>query len=368
MGNLLDNIEEVLLMGAGPSCVPPEVYAALGRRTLGHLDPYFLTIADELKSLIRRIMNTENDFAIAVSGTGSAGMEASFANLVEPGDRVLVVINGLFGVRMAEVATRLGGRVDKLEFPWGSPIVLEEVEKRLSSDSYGVVAVVHGETATGVQNPVAQIGAMLKGRETLYIVDTVTTLAGIKVAMDDWNCDALYSCTQKCVSCPPGLSPLSFSPKAMAKVKGRKTKVPNWYLDLGLISDYWGRNRVYHHTAPINMIYGLYQSLNMFFDEGPENVHGRHMRAHERLVSGLEGLGLKMFVEKPHRLPTLNVVCVPDGVDELAVRKRLRSEFKIEISGSLGPLAGHTWRIGLLGHSARVENVERLLDALRQVL
>ncbi len=368
MGNLLDNIDEVLLMGAGPTCVPPAVYAALGRRTLGHLDPYFLAIADELKTLLRRVMNTENDFAIAVSGTGSAGMEASFANLVEPGDRVLVVINGLFSVRMSEVAARLGGRVDKLEFPWGQPINLEEVEKQVSRDSYDVVAVVHGETSTGVQNPVARIGAMLKGRETLYIVDTVTTLAGVKVAMDDWSCDALYSCTQKCVSCPPGLSPLSFSPKAMTKVKGRKTKVPNWYLDLGLIADYWGRNRVYHHTAPINMIYGLYQSLLMFFDEGPENVHARHLRAHETLVAGLEGMGLKMFVEKPYRLPTLNVVCVPDGVDELAVRKRLRSDFKIEISGGLGPLAGRTWRIGLMGHSARVENVERLLDALRQVL
>lgn len=368
MGNLLDNIENVLLMGAGPSCVPPEVYAALSKRTLGHLDPYFLAIADELKTLIRRIMNTENEFAIAVSGTGSAGMEASFANLVEPGDKVLVIINGLFGVRMAEVAGRLGGSVDNLEFAWGTPILLDEVQKKLSSEHYSVVAVVHGETATGVQNPVAEIGAMLKGSDTLYIVDTVTTLGGIKVSMDDWNCDAIYSCTQKCVSCPPGLSPLAFSPKAMQKLKGRKTKVPNWYLDLGLISDYWGRNRVYHHTAPINMIYGLYQSLHMFFDEGPEKVHERHMQSHKALVDGLEKLGLKMLVEKPYRLPTLNVVCVPDGVDELAVRKRLRNEFKIEISGSLGPLAGHSWRVGLLGHSARVENVESLLEALGKIL
>ena len=368
MGNLLDNIDDVLLMGAGPSCVPPEVYAALSKRTLGHLDPYFLAIADELKTLIRRIMNTENEFAIAVSGTGSAGMEASFANLVEPGDKVLVIINGLFGVRMAEVAGRLSGRVDKLEFPWGTPILLDEVQKQLSSERYSVVAVVHGETATGVQNPVAEIGAMLNGSDTLYIVDTVTTLAGVKVSMDDWNCDAIYSCTQKCVSCPPGLSPLAFSPKAMQKVKSRKTKVPNWYLDLGLISDYWGRNRVYHHTAPINMIYGLYQALHMFFDEGPEKVHERHMQSHKALVDGLEKLGLKMLVEKPYRLPTLNVVCVPDGVDEMAVRKRLRNEHKIEISGSLGPLAGRSWRVGLLGHSARVENVERLLEALGKVL
>lgn len=368
MNNVLDHIEDILLMGAGPSLVTPEVYSALSRNTLGHLDPYLLTIDDEVKALLRRIMNTNNDFTIPISGTGSAGMEACFVNLVEPGDRVLVLINGFFGMRMHEVASRLGARVDTLEFPWGTPVLVEEVEKQIRRESYKMVAVVHGETSTGVRNPVAEIGSLLKGSDTLYIVDTVTTLGGIKCAMDEWNCDALYSCTQKCLSCPPGLSPFSFSEKAMTTVKTRKTKVPNWYLDVGLLDDYWGSKRIYHHTVPANMIYGLCQALLLFFGEGPEKVYERHMRAHLALVAGLEEMGLEMFVEKPYRLPTLNVVSVPAGIDEAAVRRRLRKEFKIEISGSLGSLAGKTWRIGMLGHTARVENVARLLNTLRKVL
>ncbi|MCX5803643.1 MAG: alanine--glyoxylate aminotransferase family protein [Proteobacteria bacterium] len=368
MKNLLENIEEVLLMGPGPSCVPPQVYTALSRITLGHLDPYFLNIMDELKEMLRRIMNTRNNLTIPISGTGSAGMEASFVNLVEPGDKVLIMINGVFGMRMQDVANRLGAKVDVLEFPWGTPALLEAVEKKIRQESYRIVAVVHAETSTGVRNPVPEIGTLLKGSDTIYLVDTVTSLGGLEIRMDDWNIDALYSGTQKCLSCPPGLAPLSFSDKAMAKLNGRKKKVPNWYLDLTLIANYWGTNRVYHHTAPVNMLYGLYQALLLIFEEEPEKVFQRHKENHLTLVKGLEELGLTMLVDEPYRLPMLNAVCVPDGVDELSVRRRLRSEFKIEIGGGLGPLTGKIWRMGLMGHTARKENVSRLLMALQEVL
>jgi alanine-glyoxylate transaminase/serine-glyoxylate transaminase/serine-pyruvate transaminase len=368
MKSLLEGIEEILLMGPGPSCVPPEVYTALSRKTLGHLDPYFLEIAEELKEMLRRIMNTKNNLTIPISGTGSAGMEAAFVNLVETGDRVLILLNGVFGMRMQDVATRLGAKVDVLEFPWGTPVDLEAAEKKIRQESYKIVAVVHAETSTGVRNPVAEIGAFLKGSETIYLVDTVTSLGGIEVCMDDWNTDVLYSGTQKCISCPPGLAPLSFSDKAMAKVNRRKTKVPNWYLDLTLIANYWGQNRVYHHTAPVNMLYGLYQALLLIFEEGPGKVFQRHRESHLKLVNGLKELGLTMLVEEPYRLPMLNAVCVPDGVNELPVRQRLRNEFKIEIGGGLGPLAGKIWRIGLMGHTAKGENVDRLLLALRKAL
>jgi alanine-glyoxylate transaminase/serine-glyoxylate transaminase/serine-pyruvate transaminase len=230
------------------------------------------------------------------------------------------------------------------------------------------VAVVHAETSTGVRNPVAEIGKLLKGKDAIYLVDTVTSLGGTEVRMDDWSIDALYSGTQKCLSCPPGLAPLSFSEKAMDRLKNRKTKVPNWYLDLSLICEYWGKNRVYHHTAPINMLYGLYEALYLILQEGTDKVFARHRRSHLVLVKGLEAMGLKMLVEKPYRLPMLNTVYVPDGVDELSMRKRLRSEFKIEIGGGLGVLAGKIWRIGLMGHTARKKNVTRFLQALAACL
>jgi alanine-glyoxylate transaminase / serine-glyoxylate transaminase / serine-pyruvate transaminase len=368
LNSLLDDIEEILLMGPGPSCVPTEVYRALSRKTLGHLDPYFLMITDELKALLRTIMGTKNDFTMPVSGTGSAGMEASFVNLVERGDRVLILINGAFGMRMQDVAMRLGAAVDALEFPWGTPVIPEVVEKKVRNESYKMVAVIHAETSTGVRNPVADIGAILKGNDAIYLVDTVTSVGGIEVSMDDWNCDALYSGTQKCLSCPPGLSPLSFSEKAMATVSSRKTKVPNWYLDFTMIQNYWSQNRVYHHTAPINMIYGLYQALLLVLEEGLENVFRRHRENHLVLVRGLEELGLEMLVEEEFRLPMLNCVIVPAGVDEEEVRRRLRNEFKIEVGAGLGPLSGKTWRIGLMGYTSKRENVTRFLSALGEVL
>ena len=368
MNNLLDGIEEILLMGPGPSCVPPEVYTALSSKTLGHLDPYFLKIMDGIKEMLLQTMNTRNTLTVPISGTGSAGMEASFVNLVESGDKVLVLVNGVFGQRMTDVAGRLGAEVSTLEFAWGTPVIPETVEKKIRQNHYNIVAVIHAETSTGVMNPVAEIGAMLKGLDTLYLVDTVTSLGGIEVRMDDWNIDALYSGTQKCLSCPPGLAPLSFSEKAVAKLNARKTKVPNWYLDLSLIANYWNSKRVYHHTAPVNMLYGLYQALLLILEEGLENVFRRHLKNHMALVSGLQEIGLQMLVKEPFRLPMLNTVLCPEGVDELSIRRRLRNEFKIEIGGGLGPLAGKIWRIGLMGYSSREESVSRLLNALKKIL
>jgi alanine-glyoxylate transaminase/serine-glyoxylate transaminase/serine-pyruvate transaminase len=367
--NLLDGIEEILLMGPGPSSVAPEVYAALARPTLGHLDPYFIRIMDEIKLLLRRLMNTANELTFPVSGTGSAGMEACLVNLIEPGDPVLVLVNGVFGTRMREIASRLGAEVDVLEFEWGTPVVAARVAERLESKPYKLVSLVHAETSTGVLNPAGEIGRLLRDREILFLLDTVTSLGGLPVQADSWGVDALYSGSQKCLSCPPGLAPVSFSPRAVERIMGRKSKVPNWYLDMSLIAKYWeGERRAYHHTAPINMLYALYQALVLAFAEGLEAVYARHRRAHEQLVSGLESLGLSLLVEPACRLPMLNAVRVPEGVDEAAVRSRLREEFKIEIGAGLGPLAGKIWRVGLMGHTAREENVERLLAALRRSL
>ena len=369
MKNKLDALHEVLLMGPGPSCVPDEVYAALAKPTIGHLDPQFIEIMDEIKVMLQTVMQTKNDLSIPMSGTGSAGMETCFVNLVEPGDEVLILINGVFGKRMEDVASRLGARVDALEFEWGKPVEPEAVRDQLSKKDYMLVAMVHAETSTGVCNPAAAVSECLKDHKALYLLDTVTGLGGIPVETDGWRVDALYSGTQKCLSCPPGLSPVSLSSKAVEKLKARRTKVPNWYLDLSMIANYWGGGtRAYHHTAPINMLYGIYQALFNIIEEGLDNVYQRHQEAHKALVSGLEGLGLEMLVEADYRLPMLNTVKTPDGIDEALVRKRLLQEHRIEIGSGLGPLAGKVWRIGLMGHTARLANVERFLTALKSVL
>jgi alanine-glyoxylate transaminase / serine-glyoxylate transaminase / serine-pyruvate transaminase len=368
MKNILDNTPEILLMGPGPSLVSDTVLNAMAKKTVGHLDPYFLSLMDETKVMLQQLLGTSNQYTIPISGTGSAGMETCFVNLVEKGDRVLILCNGVFGMRMIDVAGRLGAEVDKLEFPFGESVQVEAVRQKLQGQQYKIVAVVHAETSTGVLNPVAEIGALLKGSDTLYLVDTVTSLGGIEVRMDDWGIDALYSGTQKCLSCPPGLSPVSFSDRAMQAVQKRASKVPNWYLDLTMIANYWGQSRVYHHTAPINMLYGFYQALFNFFEEGADKVFARHQAAHQQLVTGLAELGLKMLVEEKSRLPMLNAVIAPEGVDEAAVRKRLRAEFQIEIGGGLGALAGKIWRIGLMGHTARPEHVNRFLLALSQAI
>jgi alanine-glyoxylate transaminase/serine-glyoxylate transaminase/serine-pyruvate transaminase len=369
MGNLLDGIEEILLMGPGPSCVHDDVYGALSKKTIGHLDPYFIRIMDAVKNDLRTLLNTENAMTIPMSGTGSCGMEACFVNLIEKNDPVLILINGVFGMRMQDVARRLGAQVDTLEFEWGAPIEPDKVQTKLMKKPYKIVAVIHAETSTGVKNPVPEIGALLKNSETIFLVDAVTSLGGIEIAMDAWGIDALYSGTQKCLSCPPGLAPLSFSEKAVAALENRQTKVPNWYLDLSMIMKYWkGATRAYHHTAPINMHYGLYQALKLIMEEGPDNVYRRHKTCHEKLVNGLEAMGLSMLVAPAHRLPMLNAVRVPEGVDEAAVRSTLLEQYQIEIGAGLGPLAGKIWRIGLMGHTARQENVDRLVSALKKIL
>ena len=366
MQNYLDDIQNTLLLGAGPSGVAPATYCALSRTTLGHLDPYFIQIMDQVKAGLRTLMQTSHEVTVPMSGTGSLGMEAAFVNSVEPGDKVLVLENGVFGNRMADVAERLGAQVTKEEFTWGTPVRVERVKELLEQDSYKIVAVVHAETSTGVCNPVAEIGELVHQSGALYLVDTVTSLGGIPVEVDNWHVDVCYSGTQKCLSCPPGLAPLSMSDKAMEKVHNRKTKVPNWYADLNLLTQYWGgAKRTYHHTAPINMVYALYQAIYNILDEGMENVFARHARVHQRLVDGLDKLGLKMLVEPAYRLPELNAVLVPDGVDEAALRDRLLREFHIEISSGLGPLAGKVVRIGLMGYNAKEENVDRLLSALK---
>jgi len=369
MKNQLDSIEEIMLMGPGPSCVFPEVYQAVSKPTIGHLDPGFISIMDEIKQLLCQVMKTENRLTIPVSGTGSAGMETCFVNLVEPGDDVLIIKNGVFGMRMEDVAGRLGADVDVVEFDWGTPVIPEKVKEKLNGKSYTIVGIVHAETSTGVRNPVDEVAKLLEGTDTLYLVDTVTSLGGIPVKADEWNVDAMYSGTQKCLSCPPGLSPITFSDRAVGKLKNRRTKVPNWYLDLTMIVNYWeGSSRAYHHTAPVNMLYGLYQSLVNLLNEGLENVFNRHMEAHLQLVDSLDSVGIEMFVDRECRLPMLNAVKVPEGVDEAMVRRQLLEEHKIEIGAGLGPLAGKIWRIGIMGHTARKENIHRLIKALRAVL
>ena len=369
MANLLDSLKPTLLMGPGPSCVFDEVYTALSKPTIGHLDPYFIEIMDAIKGQLQTAMNTKNDCTIPMSGTGSSGMETCFVNLVEKGDRVLIIINGVFGKRMQDVAERLGAEVDVIEFEWGTPVKPDAVAEQLKKGPYAIVAMIHAETSTGVCNPAMEVGKLVKETGALYLLDCVTSLGGIPVEMDAWECDVLYSGTQKCLSCPPGLAPVSLSPKAVAKLKNRKTKVPNWYLDLSMIINYWeGKSRAYHHTAPINMLYALYAALATVLQEGLPASFARHQAMHERLGKGLEKLGISFLVEKDHRLPQLNAVTIPEGVDEAAVRARLLSEFQIEIGSGLGPLAGKIWRIGLMGHTARPENVDRLVTALEKCL
>lgn len=369
MNDQLNQLKETLLMGPGPSTVPPSVYEALAAPTIGHLDPSFIALMDSVKIQLKQVMNTKNRLTIPMSGTGSAGMETCFVNLVEPGDRVLILTNGVFGVRMQDVAARYGAQVDSLDFDWGTPVDPEAVKSKLASNKYKIVALVHAETSTGVMNPAAEIGKIVRDSGALYILDTVTSLGGIPVLMDEWGVDALYSGTQKCLSCPPGLAPVSFSDNAVAALDGRSSKVPSWYLDLGMIKNYWeGSKRVYHHTAPINMIYGLFEALHLILEEGLSSVYERHMNAHRILVDGLKVLGLEMLVAEPFRLPMLNAVKIPAGVDEAKVRSRLLNEHQIEIGAGLGPLAGQIWRVGIMGYTAQPDFIARFLDALRSVL
>ncbi|TAL12059.1 MAG: alanine--glyoxylate aminotransferase family protein [Nitrospirae bacterium] len=371
---MLDSITELapssrLLLGPGPSMVHPRVLRAMSTPLLGHLDPEFLTIMNQVQALLRAAFETQNPFTIAVSGTGSAGMEAALVNLIEPGDQVIVGVNGVFGTRMADIVGRAGGKPVKVEAPWGQIIDLQRLEDALKqAGAVKAVALVHAETSTGAHQPLENVGALCRRHGALLIVDAVTSLGGVPVEVDAWGIDACYSGTQKCLSCPPGLSPLTLSPRALEALKARKTKVQSWYLDMSMIADYWTEGkRAYHHTAPISMVYALREALRLVVEEGLQARFVRHRRHAAALMAGLAALGCEPQAQAGHRLPTLNCVRVPAGVDDAAVRKSLLAEFGIEIGGGLGPLAGQVWRIGLMGESSRHEHVVTLLSALEQI-
>ncbi len=366
--NLLQNIKPTLLMGPGPSSVSPRVYEALKTPTIGHLDPRFIEVMDGIKSMLKTLFLTENEFCTAVSGTGSAAMESCFVNLVNPGDKVLIVQNGYFSMRMENMCSRLGANIDILNFDWGLPADPNIVGKKINEKNYDIVAVVHAETSTGIRNPVEEISKYIPN-DTLYIVDAVTSFGTIELNVDEWNIDAVYSCSQKGLSCPPGASPVSFSYKAIQKMKAREKQIPNWYLDMTELIKYWdGQKRAYHHTAPVNMMYALYQGLSDVVIEGLENTIIRHQEVHLYLAEGLNKLGLEFLVEKEFRLPSLNSVLIPEGVDDAKIRTSLLNEYQIEIGAGLGPFAGKIWRIGLMGHSAHKENVDKLINALKEIL
>ncbi len=357
-----------LLMGPGPSDVAPSVLQAMAQPLLGHLDPEFVRMMEEIKVMLREVFLTRNEMTFPVSGTGSAGMEFCFVNLIEPGDEVVIGANGVFGNRMVDVAERCGARVTKLEAPWGRIIEPGAIADALRGRRPKLVAIVHAETSTGALTPVPEIAQLARDAGALMVLDTVTSLAGCPVRIDDWGVDAVYSGTQKCLSCPPGLAPVSLSPRAMDVATKRRTKVQSWYLDVNLLSSYWGQERVYHHTAPISMNYALHEALRLVLAEGLEARWQRHEQNHGRLVEGLKPLGLGIASQEGHQLWQLNAVTVPAGVDEAAVRKRLLTEFGIEIGAGLGPLKGKIWRIGLMGETCRPEKVDRVLAALRSCL
>jgi len=359
---------ERVLMGPGPSNVPARVLQAMSAPCIGHLDPYFLSVMDETQRLLRFLYQTKNALTIPVSGTGSAGMETCFVNLVEPGDEVVVCVNGVFGTRMADVVSRLGGELIRVEAEWGRAVDPDAVRKAVQGRSPKLLSVVHAETSTGVCQPLEDLAGIARESGALFLVDTVTSLGGMEVALDKVGIDAAYSGTQKCISCPPGLSPMSFSSSAMKVLENRKSPVVSWYLDMSMVRSYWGAERKYHHTAPVNMIYALREALRMIAEEGLEARFARHRLNHRALVAGVEAMGLSMLVPQGERLPMLNAVRVPEGTDDVKVRKALLSDFGIEIGGGLGSLAGKIWRIGLMGHSSCRKNVFLFLSALETVL
>ena len=357
------------LMGPGPSDVPPLVLKAMGKNLVGHLDPSFVGMMEEIKAMLRQVFLTENEMTFPISGTGSAGMEFCFANLIEPGDEVVIGVNGVFGTRMADVATRCGAKIVKVDAEWGRIIEPTQIAEALNGRSPKLVAIVHAETSTGALTPLDEISKLAHDSGALFLVDSVTSLGGCPVHVDDWGIDAIYSGTQKCLSCPPGLAPVSLSDRAMKVIAGRTSGVQSWYLDVNLLANYWGEGaRVYHHTAPISMNYALHESLRLVLEEGLENRWARHEANHVRLRKGLAELGLGIASQEGHQLWQLNAVTVPEGVDEAGVRKSLLTDHGIEIGPGLGPLAGKVWRIGLMGHSSSEENVDRVLAALKSLL
>ncbi len=356
-------------MGPGPSDVHPRVLSAIARPTIGHLDPEFVELMDDIKTLLRNTFRTENRLTLPLSAPGSAAMEAAFANLVEPEDKVIICVNGVFGGRMAENVTRMKGRLITIEDDWGRAVSAEKLEAGLRANpDTKMVGFVHAETSTGVKSDVETLCRVVRDHGCLSVVDAVTALGGVELETDGWGADVVYSGSQKCLSCPPGISLITFSDSAAEKIRSRNTPIQSWFLDMSLLMAYWEGEgaRTYHHTAPVNAMYGLHESLLMLHEEGLENAWGRHRTMYELLASGLEELGFSYIVEKESdRLPQLNTVKLPSSVDDKKVRSRLLEEYKLEIGAGLGPFAGQVWRIGLMGYSARKENAELCLGALK---
>lgn len=360
-----------ILMGPGPSDVHPQVLAAQAKPTVGHLDPLFITMMDELKQLLQYAFQTRNDMTLAVSAPGSAGMETCFVNLLQPGDSVIVCRNGVFGERMRQNVERCGGIAITIDNAWGEPVSPEKLEQALKAHPEAkFVAFVHAETSTGALSDAKTLCALAKQYNCLSIVDAVTSLGGSELRVDEWGIDAVYAGSQKCLSCVPGLSPVSFSPAAVAVIKARTVPVQSWFLDQSLVMAYWsgGAKRSYHHTAPVNALYALHESLRLLAAEGLEQAWQRHTQMHQLLKTGLQALGLNFVVEEASRLPQLNAVYIPQGVDDALVRKQLLDDYNLEIGAGLGDLAGKAWRIGLMGYAAKRENIALCLQALQTVL
>ena len=358
-----------ILLGPGPSMVPPRVLRAMAVPMIGHLDPAFLKVMDDVQELLRFVFQTDNKLTIPVSGTGSAGMEAALSNFIEPGDQVLIAVNGYFSERMVEMAGRYGAQIDRIDRPWGEVFEVEEIRAALKKKKYKFIALVHGATSTGaLRTDVPAITEAAHEQGALVILDTVASLGGVPVEVDAWDVDVAFSGTQKGLSCPPGLAPLTVGERAREMLRKRKTPVGNWYFDLMMVEKYWGETRTYHHTAPVSLNFALREGLRIIAEEGLEARFARHQEIAELLWQGLEEMDLVLLMEPKYRLATLTTVQLPSTIDDLNVRTRLREEYNIEIAGGFGPLAGKIWRIGLMGFSCRRENVLRLLSALKEII
>jgi alanine-glyoxylate transaminase/serine-glyoxylate transaminase/serine-pyruvate transaminase len=356
------------LMGPGPSNVDPRVLKAMATPLVGHLDPDFLEIMDEAMGMLRLLFQTENALTIPVSGTGSSGMEAALCNVIEEGDQVLVCVNGVFGQRMSDIVQRCRGKLNTVEAEWGRIIPPEKVKAAMDNGRPKVIAIVHAETSTGVLQPLEEIGQMVREHDALFLVDAVTSLGGAPVNVDEWDIDICYSGTQKCLSCPPGLAPITFSDRAMQVLRNRKSKVQSWYLDMSMIERYWGTERVYHHTAPISMIYAFHEALRIIHEEGLGKRFQRHSTNGAAMSAGLEAMGLKLLAQEGCRAPMLTTVGIPGGIADAHVRKRLLSDYLIELGGGLGDFKGKAWRVGLMGYSSTKRNVLCFLSALESIL
>jgi alanine-glyoxylate transaminase/serine-glyoxylate transaminase/serine-pyruvate transaminase len=356
------------LMGPGPLNIHPRVYQALTSPVIGHLDPAYLMTLDQIGKRLRQVFQTRNTVTNASPGTGTSGMETCVANLVEPGDKVLVCVHGYFGDRLRQMVERQGAEITLIEEEYGKPTDPQRVEAALKKDSYKVITLVHAETSTGVLQPMEDIVRLAKENGAMILLDTVTSLGGVEVKADDWALGAAYSCSQKCIGCPPGLAPVTFSDRAVAAIKKRKQPVSSWYLDITLLEKYWGSERVYHHTSSSTLNYALLEALRLIEEEGLQNRFDRHFKNHQALVAGVEAMGLQMHVNPAYRLPTLNTIRIPEGVDDVKARGYLLETFNLEIGGGLGALKGKVWRVGLMGYSSSAENVLFFLSAISRAL